>query len=72
MELKSGETVLWVNEDSAAHTVTSGSRGNGPDGNFDSGLFMAGNTFSFEFNFPGEFYYFDMIHPWMKGKIIVK
>jgi len=35
-----GETVTWSNDDTAAHTVTSGSAVDGPDGNFDSSLFM--------------------------------
>ncbi len=37
-----GDTVTWVNDDTAAHTVTSGGSpnfgGSGPDGNFDSSL----------------------------------
>ena len=72
LEIKQGETVLWANEDTAAHTVTSGTAVDGPDGNFDSSLFMAGNTFSYKFDLPGEFLYFDMVHPWMAGTIIVK
>lgn len=72
LEIKQGETVLWTNEDTAAHTVTSGTAADGPDGSFDSSLFMAGNTFSHNFDLPGEFPYFDMVHPWMIGTIIVK
>jgi len=72
VEIKRGETVLWVNEDTAAHTVTSGTPSDGSDGNFDSSLFMSGNTFSRTFDHPGEFPYFDMVHPWMSGTIIVK
>ena len=73
LKIKRGESVLWSNEDSAAHTVTSGSiDGGGPDGNFDSSLFMAGNTFSFKFDQRGEYPYFDMVHPCMTGTIIVE
>ena len=44
LEIRVGDTVSWSNDDSAAHTVTSGSIG-GTDGVFDSSLFMAGTTF---------------------------
>lgn len=72
LKIKKGETVLWSNEDSAAHTVTSGTAQNGPDGYFDSSLFMSGNTFSHTFDMGGEYPYFDLVHPWMNGKILVK
>ena len=41
-----GSEVTWSNDDSAAHTVTAGSAGDGPSGVFDSSLFMAATTFS--------------------------
>ena len=66
-----GETVTWSNDDSAAHTVTSGTPTGGPDGTFDSSLFMADTTFSYTFDKAGEYNYFCMVHPWMTGKIQV-
>ena len=66
-----GETVTWSNDDTAAHTVTSGIPSEGPDGNFDSSLFMAGTTFSHTFEETGEYDYFCMVHPWMTGKVQV-
>jgi len=66
-----GETVIWSNDDTAAHTVTSGSAADGPDGNFDSSLFMAGATFEVTFDEEGMFPYFCMVHPWMVGTITV-
>lgn len=66
-----GQTLEWENIDTAAHTVTSGSPSNGPDGLFDSGLFMPGTTFSFLFDTIGEYDYFCLVHPWMTGKITV-
>jgi len=63
--------VTWFNQDTEAHTVTSGTIQEGPDGNFDSSLFMAGNTFSVSFDSEGTFPYFCMVHPWMKGTVIV-
>lgn len=72
IQIKKGESVLWVNEDTAAHTVTAGTPTNGPSGEFDSKLFMSGNSFSHTFDMSGEFPYFDMLHPWMAGIIIVE
>ena len=66
-----GETVTWSNDDTAAHTVTSGSAGDGPDGMFDSSLFMAGATFDVTFDTAGTYSYFCMVHPWMVGTVIV-
>ncbi len=66
-----GDTVTWSNDDSAAHTVTSGTPSDGPDGKFDSSLFMAGTTFSYTFDKAGEYNYFCMVHPWMTGKVQV-
>ena len=66
-----GETVTWSNVDTAAHTVTSGSAADGPDGVFDSSLFMAGTTFDVTFDEEGTFDYFCMVHPWMAGQVIV-
>ena len=66
--INTGETVTWFNADTAAHTVTSGIPASNEIGlNFDSGLFMAGATFPYTFNSPGEYPYFCMVHPWMIG-----
>jgi plastocyanin len=69
--IKVGEKVTWSNDDSAAHTVTSGLASEGPDGKFDSSLFMAGKTFEHTFDSTGEYPYFCMVHPWMTGKVTV-
>ena len=66
-----GATVTWSNDDSAAHTVTSGTPTGGPDGLFDSSIFMAGNSFEFTFDDAGTYDYFCMVHPWMTGIINV-
>ncbi len=66
-----GDEVTWSNDDSAAHTVTSGLASEGPDGNFDSSLFMADATFSVTFDEAGEYPYFCMVHPWMTGTVSV-
>jgi len=67
-----GGEVTWSNDDTAGHTVTSGTLDNGPDGIFDSSLFMAGKTFSQKFEETGEFPYFCVVHPWMTGTVIVQ
>ena len=66
-----GGDVTWTNDDTAAHTVTSGTAEGGPDGNFDSSLFMAGNTYTVTFDEEGVFPYFCMVHPWMVGTVTV-
>ncbi len=66
-----GDTVKWVNDDTAAHTSTSGSAAEGPDGNWDSSLVIAGSSFSNTFDAEGEYPYFCMVHPWMSGMVIV-
>jgi len=66
-----GSEVIWNNIDSAAHTVTSGNPSDGPDGIFDSSLFMSGTTFSHTFDEAGTYEYFCMVHPWMIGIIQV-
>jgi nitrite reductase (NO-forming) len=69
-----GTTVRWTNTDTVAHTVTSGvSDGTTGthDGVFDSGFLSQGDTFTFTFDQAGEYPYFCVPHPWMRGKIIV-
>ena len=64
--------VIWTNDDTAAHTVTSGSPQKGPSGIFDSGLILAGGTFTHKFDSTGAFDYFCMVHPWMVGIVEVE
>ena len=67
-----GGEVTWVNDDGAAHTVTSGVlTDGGPDGIFDSSLLEPGAEFSYRFEAAGEYHYFDLVHPWMRGVVIV-
>lgn len=71
ISIKSGHAVMWTNEDTAAHTVTSGTVDGGPDGIFDSSIFMSGTTFEHTFEESGSFDYFCIVHPWMTGTIEV-
>ena len=66
-----GATVSWINDDSAAHTVTSGTATAGITDEFDSSLFMAGDVYEFTFDEAGTYDYFCMVHPWMTGIVNV-
>ena len=68
---KGGE-IIWRNDDTDAHTVTSGTALEGPTRVFDSGLMKAGDTFSHRFDSSGDYPYYCMIHPWAIGSISVK
>ena len=66
-----GGEIIWRNDDSSSHTVTSGNIIEGPNGIFDSGLIRAGSTFSFKFEESGNYEYFCMIHPWADASVTV-
>jgi len=67
-----GETVTWENNDTAAHTASAGTSADGPSGVWDSGLIMAGQSYSYTADTAGTFDYFCMVHPWMEGTLIVE
>ena len=71
VEILIGDTIVWKNADTAAHTVTSGSAEDGPDDLFDSGLFAPGKSFSYTFTETGDYPYYCIVHPWMDGTILV-
>jgi len=71
---KADAQVTWYNTDNSAHTVTSGTPDDGPDGLFDSSVIMAGGQYtkSFERGFSdGAYDYYCVVHPWMTGTIII-
>jgi predicted secreted protein with PEFG-CTERM motif len=67
-----GGKVIMSNPDTAAHTFTAGSPNDGPTGEFDTGLIMAGGLYEYSPDTVGEIPYFCMVHPWMQGLIIVQ
>jgi plastocyanin len=69
IEIKLGDTVTWINNDSSPHTVTSSSSSN--DSSFDSGVLRRGEAFSFTFDKEGEYPYFCTLHPNMVGTVVV-
>ena len=79
IEVTVGQTVVWTNDDSAFHTVTSGTAGAADVGKeFDSGLTgptaltSNGKTFEHTFDRIGDYPYFCSLHPAMVGTVIVK
>jgi plastocyanin len=65
IQVKKGTTVSWVNNDSAAHTVT------GDSGGPDSQSLSKGDTYTFTFDTVGTFPYHCAIHPDMTGTVTV-
>ena len=61
--VKRGDSVVWINTDSAPHTINSAK--------FNSLALSQGAKFQFTFIEKGTFDYMCGIHPYMKGKIIV-
>lgn len=59
-------TVTWINNDNAAHTVTA------TGGSFNSGNLNPGQSWTHTFTTPGTYTYSCSYHPWMTGTIIVK
>jgi len=66
-----GGTIIFRNTDTAAHTMTGGTPEDGPSGAFDTSLIMASAEYSFSLDSAGEYDYFCMVHPWMRGSIEV-
>ena len=66
-----GGKVIFSNTDNAAHTFSAGNSIDGHSGIFDSGLVLPGGSYEWTPTTEGEFHYFDMVHPWMAGIILV-
>jgi plastocyanin len=67
-----GTTVIWVNKDSASHTIVSDARGSVAQGSvFTSNSLANGASYSFKFDNPGTYQYHCSIHPTMKATVIV-
>ena len=82
LTVTAGDTVIWVNNSTAPHTVTrcepSTCSGNGPGNGGESGpsspiIGASGGTFSFTFTSPGKYKYYSAIHghTMLHGKITV-
>ncbi|MDE1867270.1 MAG: hypothetical protein KGI08_06135 [Thaumarchaeota archaeon] len=71
IDIKPGYTVTWKNDDTTAHTASTGRPNLGVDGRIDSGLISPGGAFSYTFETTGVYSYYCLIHPWMTGAINV-
>jgi plastocyanin len=62
--IRVGDTVTWVNGDTAAHTATS-------TGNWDTGTFGIGSSRTVAFTKAGTYPYFCVLHSIMFGTVVV-
>lgn len=69
--VKVGQPVTWLNEDSAFHSVTSGTY-DIPTDDFDSGYMDPYQSFTLTFEQAGTVDYFCTLHPWMAGRVVVE
>ena len=60
-----GDTVVWKNEDSAAHTATA-------ENVFDSNTLNTGQSWSFIARPKGDYHYICTYHPTMKGELTIQ
>ena len=68
-----GGVVIFSNTDTASHTFSSGVPSDDIIGTeFNTGILEPGDSAEWIPENIGEFAYFDMIHPWMQGTIIVQ
>jgi plastocyanin len=65
--IKKGQTVVWTNEDSVGHDVTSDGFKSGDPGGIENG-----QTFQHKFPKKGTFNYQCSVHPGMTGEVVVK
>ena len=72
LEVTSGTTVKWINDDSVPHTIQS----QDPQGNiiglFNSAPLMTGDVFEYTFEESGVYNYFCSLHPWRVGIVTVR
>ena len=66
LEIKRGDTVVWVNKDPFPHTATATAKGG-----FDSGSIAAGASWKRVFAKPGDYAYICSFHPNMKATVHV-
>jgi len=68
-----GSVIIFSNTDNVPHTFSSGIPSNDVIGTeFNTGILVSGDSSEWTPENVGTFTYFDMIHPWMQGTIIVQ
>ena len=70
--IAAGGVIKFVNNDQSKHTFTAGTSASWMGNIFDSGLLEPGQSYTTPELEVGEYPYFDMIHPWMTGLIVVE
>ena len=60
-----GRTITWTNTGTSPHDATS------TDGSWQTPLLSSGGSASVTFSIPGTFDYTCVLHPWMKGTVVV-
>ena len=66
-----GEAVKFGNYDNESHAFVSGSFADGPDGIFDSGVVVPGDSYTWAPVSAGQYDYYCPLYPWMEGTITV-
>jgi plastocyanin len=66
LEVATGTTVAWSNQDQVPHTVT------GDDNSFDSGVIDSGAVWRHTFDHTGSYSYHCTLHPFMKATVVVR
>jgi nitrite reductase (NO-forming) len=61
---------MWTNNDTTPHTATA-SNASEDSQLFDSGLLSPGKTFEVTFDKSGSYHYQCMLHPFMRGVVMV-
>lgn len=72
LEVETGTTVTFTNQDRILHTVTEGTRSDPVNGGFDEQLDGAGTTAEVTFDEPGTIDYVCTIHAGMDGTVVVR
>lgn len=72
LEVRTGTTVKWTNDDSVPHTIQSQNELGEIIGLFNSAPLQTGESFEYTFEEPGVYNYFCSLHPWRVGIITVR
>ena len=72
LEVNTGTTVEWINDDSVPHTIQSQDEQGKIIGLFNSAPLMTGEIFDYTFDKSGVYNYYCSLHPWRVGIITVR
>ncbi len=71
LQVTSGTTVVWINDDNIPHTVQSQDEKGNVLSLFNSKALKTGERFAYKFSESGVYHYFCTIHPWRVGVVTV-